>query len=1256
MKNNITIAHISDCHLRFSNRHEEYREVFQRLYEDLRKTKPNYIFFTGDLFHQKISLSPTSISLATEFIVELSKIAPVLMCLGNHDLNMQQKEQNDMITPIIDIANKFYDLSKTLTKKEDRRAFIVADNESGIDFSRKGVYFFPNSGIYNISDKLAIGVYSCKDGKIFTLDKKEPGVKYVAMCHDSIKGARLDNGYEAIGEGLIDISTFSNYDSVFLGHIHCYQSFRNEEVAYSGALIQQQYGDDINCGYLMWDLGDENKPTTHQRRYILNDYGFAKITIAKGEIIEDRIENIQFSNDKRKTKVYVVWSDFEENYSTEKESQIARLIKEKYGCEVVKVEFSEIKKAQQDNTDVADSRNKETFLQQITNYLKETNPDEDEETINEVLDLAEFIDKELEISDRVEDVKYWDVDKVEISNVFSFSEKPIIINLEELSGSTGIFGKNYSGKSNIVKAIVWGLYEYILGGASAKKVVNIYTTSNKGYVKINLTIDGEKYYIKKEVVTKVDKKGESSNSYSTEYKKLVVDENGKEVWSSEISDRKATEKKEVKNIILNAIGTVDDFTKVCLQTQGGKEDYINQAQQPKNDLVNKYLGLEPYRDRYDFGNKKLNDIKKRQKELGNISSIQGEMLLIENKITEFQKEYDLFVKEKLLAEVQKDKVDDSIISLTKSLKKAPQLLNDDFRKKEDVVSYSENTKEMIEKNKIIYNDLISWTSINLKKELPFDENEIIGILGEELSIVENASFNISKIQQQLLTDNQKYGELFNWCSTNFKKELPFNGNESAEQLNRELIKEGAEFDREKKEYIQIENWIKINPTRQLYKIDGYDSIIAGLNIEISQLNSTLPTYKGEKCPTCGHITMEPNPEMYNQCLQNISEKTGTLNNYINLVNKFHEDSTHNNNCEIQKSNLQTLKANLTNRKNKKEALVQKIGLISQSQVIISHNKDVDLKNQQLQNIKNEIENKNKNIERIKLLQQSQEILVHNKIVNDKNSLANSTKSFIEEKTKLLEKLSNNLLKIIEIEECETHNSSINDEISQFQEQSKGYKFSIYGLSQQINNKNGDIRVEKNNLENYTSKLEEVKSAEKTYKKYSLYLQAVYRDGIPARIIRRKLPIINNKINSILSTIVSFKIEMSVNVKGDIIEEFYYGDNKSYSLPLASASGAQKFISSVVIKDALHYMSNLIKPSLNIIDEGFGTLDDDLISGIITVLQYLKNKYKNVLVITHRNEIKDSVNNIIEVYSTKEGIPKEVLAVNKDAGITKINIS
>lgn len=1152
------IAHLSDIHIRFASRHDEYRDVFYRLYEDLKKQKPKRIVITGDLNHLKVNMSPGSIDLASEFLINLAKIAPVDIILGNHDVNLQQKEQGDTITPIFKIADRFSEL--TSTEKSTKKAFIInKENSSSINYDKKGIYFFPDSGFYKISETLVYGVYSCKDNRILTLDKKEPNVKYVALYHGQLKGARGDNGYELVGDNLLNITTFNNFDVVMLGDIHEHQSFREDEsMAYAGDLIQQDYGESVDKGYLMWDL----ETNSFKRRYILNDYGFAKITISKGELVEERIENIKFSNDKRKTKVYIVWEDFEENYSIEKEAQIGKLIKQKFGCEVVKVDFQEIQKTQKDNNDVADSRNLETYLEQIETYLKETNPDEENETIQEVLLLAQQIDKDLEICDKNEPVKYWDVDCVEISNIFSFPEKPIIINLSDMRGSVGIFGKNYSGKSNVVKAIVWGLYQHILGGGSAKKLVNIYTPSNKGYVKINLSIEGEKYFVKREVITKVDKKGESSNSYPIEYKKLIVNESGNEIWVDEISDTKANLKVEVKQLILNAIGTVEDFTKVCLQTQGGKEDFINQDQQPKNDLVNKYLGLELFRDRYDYGNKTFNDVKKKQKELGDIVSLQAKVLEIETNISSMEKEYNILVEEKNKSEKEKEIIDEKIINISKSLKQYVSLLN--------------------------------------------------GETDNEQFITESINSNLLQIEE----DNKTLENLSNWVSVNFKKELPFDEKESAESLSFQLNMENNKFIKDKNSYIEVENWIKANPPRQLFSIEGVEENIQNINIEIASLKAKLPTFKGEKCPTCGHVTAEPNVEMYNKCLNDISEKTGLLNSYINTLNKHREDINHNKNCEIQDSNLQALKMSLTATKGVKDALIQKISLISQSQDIIKHNVLVENNNKQLQNLKNSIDYKHK----------------------------------------IIEKLNSNLEKIKINKEYKSHNISLENELSDLQEQSKAYKFSIYGLSQQINNKNGDIRVEKNNLGNYNDKLIEVKSAEKIYKKYSLYLQAVHRDGIPAKIIRRKLPIINNKINSILSTIVNFKIQMSVNMKGDVMEEFYFSSDKSDMLPLAFASGAQKFISSVVIKDALHYMSNLIKPSLNIIDEGFGTLDDELISGIIIVLNYLKNKYKNVIIITHRNEIKDSVNHIIEAYKTFDNIPQEIIDANEYAGITQINIS
>ena len=62
-----------------------------------------------------------------------------------------------------------------------------------------------------------------------------------------------------------------------------------------------------------------------------------------------------------------------------------------------------------------------------------------------------------------------------------------------------------------------------------------------------------------------------------------------------------------------------------------------------------------------------------------------------------------------------------------------------------------------------------------------------------------------------------------------------------------------------------------------------------------------------------------------------------------------------------------------------------------------------------------------------------------------------------------------------------------------------------------------------NLDILKGKIESIDRAERDYKKYSIYLQAVHRDGIPSHIIRKKIPIINSKINSIVGKIANFKV-------------------------------------------------------------------------------------------------------------------------------------
>lgn len=213
------IAHTADIQIRFGARHEEYRQVFKRFYDDLIEQKVDRIFVGGDLVHHKINMSPGSFNLLAEFLFNLSKIAPVDVILGNHDVNLAQLEQGDAVSPIFHLANM-------LDEGNEKRAYIVTeDNKNDIDFNRKAVYYYPNSGFYNIGDDLVYGVYSCLDNEILNLENKEKGKTYVAFYHGTVYGSRGDNGHKMHGDNLMKLSTFNNFDMVMLGDIHEYQTF-----------------------------------------------------------------------------------------------------------------------------------------------------------------------------------------------------------------------------------------------------------------------------------------------------------------------------------------------------------------------------------------------------------------------------------------------------------------------------------------------------------------------------------------------------------------------------------------------------------------------------------------------------------------------------------------------------------------------------------------------------------------------------------------------------------------------------------------------------------------------------------------------------------------------------------------------------------------------------------------------------------------------------------------------------------------------
>ena len=127
-------AHIADIHFRGLSRHDQYRAVFQKFFDQMQKEKPDVIFVGGDIVHSKTQgISPELIDVLNWWFRGLSKSAKeVHVILGNHDGLILNDERLDTISPIVsalELDNVFLqraESTRLLQKHRRKLPFLVA--------------------------------------------------------------------------------------------------------------------------------------------------------------------------------------------------------------------------------------------------------------------------------------------------------------------------------------------------------------------------------------------------------------------------------------------------------------------------------------------------------------------------------------------------------------------------------------------------------------------------------------------------------------------------------------------------------------------------------------------------------------------------------------------------------------------------------------------------------------------------------------------------------------------------------------------------------------------------------------------------------------------------------------------------------------------------------------------------------------------------------------------------------------------------
>jgi DNA repair exonuclease SbcCD ATPase subunit len=161
---------------------------------------------------------------------------------------------------------------------------------------------------------------------------------------------------------------------------------------------------------------------------------------------------------------------------------------------------------------------------------------------------------------------------------------------------------------------------------------------------------------------------------------------------------------------------------------------------------------------------------------------------------------------------------------------------------------------------------------------------------------------------------------------------------------------------------------------------------------------------------------------------------------------------------------------------------------------------------------------------------------------------------------------------------------------------------------------------------YEERINEVRDLEEKNKLYEYYLNSLSKDGVSLELIEKAIPAIEGEINNILGQIVDFGMELELEGK-NINANLVYGDSK-WSLELCS--GMERFISGLAIRIALINVCNLPRPNFLVIDEGFGTLDNENLTSLYMLFSYLKTQFDFVMIISHIDSMRDVVDTLMEI--------------------------
>jgi len=161
--------------------------------------------------------------------------------------------------------------------------------------------------------------------------------------------------------------------------------------------------------------------------------------------------------------------------------------------------------------------------------------------------------------------------------------------------------------------------------------------------------------------------------------------------------------------------------------------------------------------------------------------------------------------------------------------------------------------------------------------------------------------------------------------------------------------------------------------------------------------------------------------------------------------------------------------------------------------------------------------------------------------------------------------------------------------------------------------------------------EEFLTLENNFSAYDLFMRCMHANGISYDIIKKRLPLINAEVSKVIANIVDFEVFFENEEKKlDILIKHPGHDAR----PIEMGSGAEKTIAAMAIRLALLNVSTLPKGDIFVLDEPGTSLDEENMEGFIRILDMIKTQFRTVLLISHLDSLKDTVDTQIMIEKQK----------------------